>query len=260
MNRLTIVKVGGKVVEDPKSLNNFISEFKQISGSKILIHGGGTSATKLASKLGIETKMIEGRRITDAKMLDVVVMVYAGLINKNIVSKLHVVGCNAAGFTGADLDLIRAKKRQHPEIDYGLVGDIEDVNTLELRLLLEEAVVPVIAPITHDGNGQLLNTNADTIASEIAKEFSNYYNVYLLYCFEKSGVLKDQKNEKSVIPHLDYNTFSNLKENGIIASGMIPKLENGFYAKRNGVKEVIITNTSNLATGKGTRLQLEIKQ
>jgi acetylglutamate kinase len=257
MNRLTIVKVGGKVVENPETLSAFLIEFKKISGNKILVHGGGVTATEIATKLGIETKMIDGRRITSAETLEVVIMVYAGLINKKIVSGLQALGSNAVGLTGADLDVVKARKRKHAEIDYGFVGDVEDVNTKELRLLLDESVIPVIAPITHDGNGQLLNTNADTIASAMATELSNYYNVYLVFCFDKKGVLSDQNNEDSVISYITIDNFEELKEAGTVDSGMIPKLENGFNAKKNGVKEVIITNALNISTGKGTRLLLD---
>lgn len=254
MNRLTIVKVGGKVVEEHNSLNALLDQFSSISGNKILVHGGGRSATEIAGKLGIETKMVDGRRITDKEMLEVVTMVYGGLVNKKIVSGLQARGCNAIGLTGADLDLIRAHKRPVGEIDYGFVGDIEDVNTHELKLLLDENAVPVVAPLTHDGNGILLNTNADTIASELAIELSDKYNIYLLYCFEKKGVLKNLDDDNSVIYELDAALFKKYQENGIINAGMIPKLDNGFKAKRNGVKEVIITNSDNIASGGGTRL------
>lgn len=257
MNRLTIVKVGGKVVEDPDLLKIFLEEFKKISGNKILVHGGGVAATAMAAKLGIETKMVDGRRITDAAMLDVVVMVYAGLINKRIVAGMQALGSNAVGLTGADLDLLKAKKRQPSEIDYGFVGDIEEVNTRELRLLIEEAVIPVIAPVTYDGNSQLLNTNADSIASAMAVELSNYYNVYLVFCFDKKGVLSDQNNEESIMPYITLDEYSEMKENGTINSGMIPKLDNGFKARKNGVREVIITNARNISTGKGTRLMID---
>jgi acetylglutamate kinase len=257
MNRLTIVKVGGKVVEDPDSLRAFLAEFKKISGNKILVHGGGIAATAMANRLGIETKMIEGRRITNKDMLDVVVMVYAGLINKRIVAGMQATGTNAIGLTGADLDLLKSRKRSHPEIDYGFVGDIEDVNTRELRLLMEEAVIPVIAPITYDGDGQLLNTNADSISSAMAVELSNYYNVYLVFCFEKKGVLANPEDENSVLSYLTIDAYAEMKEKGAVNTGMIPKLDSGFKARKNGVKEVIITNPENISTGKGTRLMLD---
>jgi len=254
MDRLTIIKVGGKVVEEPQSMNSLLDQFQKISGYKILVHGGGSTATELAARLGIETKMVEGRRITDSAMLDVVTMVYGGLVNKNIVAGLQARNCNALGLTGADLSLVRARKRPVKEIDYGFVGDVEEVNTTELRLLLNETVIPVIAPITHDGHGQLLNTNADTMASEIATELSAYYNIFLFFCFEKKGVLLDEKDENSMIYELDFTLFEQYKSEGIISAGMIPKLENGFRAKRKGVKEVLITNAQNIVTGRGTRL------
>lgn len=254
MDRLTIIKVGGKVVEDTESMNSLLDQFKKISGYKILVHGGGNTATEIAGKMGIKTKMIEGRRITDADMLDVAAMVYGGLVNKKIVAALQARNCNALGLTGADLGFIRARKRPVQEIDYGYVGDVEEVNSRELRLLLNENVVPVIAPLTHDGKGQLLNTNADTIASEIGTELSAYYNVYLFFCFEKKGVLLDQDDEKSIIYDLDSTLFQQYKDEGIISAGMIPKLENGFRAKRKGVKEVLITNAENFVNGRGTRL------
>ncbi len=254
MDRITIIKVGGKVVEDAQSLNDLLDQFNKISGHKILVHGGGTTATEIAGKLGIETKMVEGRRITDAAMLDVATMVYAGLVNKKIVAGLQARNCNALGLTGADLSLIRSKKRAVADIDYGFVGDVEDVNSRELRMLLNENVIPVIAPLTHDGKGQLLNTNADTIASEIAAELSGYFSVYLFFCFEKKGVMLNQNDDTSIIYELDTLLFEQYKSDGIIVAGMIPKLDNGFQAKRKGVKEVLITNAQNIANGRGTRL------
>lgn len=254
MDRLTIIKVGGKVVEEPESLNALLDQFNKISGNKILVHGGGRTATEMAKKLGIETKMVEGRRITDADMLEVVTMVYGGLVNKKIVAGLQARGMNAIGLTGADLNLIKAHKRPIKDIDYGFVGDIDDVDPAELRLLINENVIPVVAPITHDGKGQLLNTNADTIASELATELSNYYKVYLFYCFEKKGVLVDPNDESTVIYDLDLPLFNKYKTEGIISDGMIPKLENGFRAKMKGVQEILITNTENISTGRGTRL------
>ncbi len=254
MDRLTIIKVGGKVVEETESLNALLDQFKHISGNKLLVHGGGRTATEIAKKLGIETKMVDGRRITDSDMLEVVTMVYGGLVNKKIVAELQSRDMNAIGLTGADLDLIKAHKRPVKDIDYGFVGDVDDVNASELRLLINENVVPVIAPLTHDGKGQLLNTNADTIASELASELSNYFNVYLFYCFEKRGVLVDPDDESSVIYDLDLPLFNKYKNEGVISDGMIPKLENGFRAKMRGVKEILITNPENIATGRGTRL------
>lgn len=257
MERLTIVKVGGKVVEEKESLDQLLNQFAQIRGKRILVHGGGRLATSLAEKLGIEIQMVEGRRITDAATLEIVTMVYAGLVNKNIVAGLQARGCNSIGLTGADLNVIQAVKRPVKTIDYGFVGDIMGVNTSELRLLLNEEVVPVIAPITHDTHGQLLNTNADTIAADLAIELSNYYTVNLFYCFEKKGVLLHPDDENSVISELSYDRFKELQIEGIIREGMIPKLDNGFSAMKNGVNQVLITNTNLISMARGTRLSLK---
>lgn len=254
MEKITIVKVGGKVVEDTESMNALLDQFNRISSHKILVHGGGHTATEMANKLGIETEMVDGRRITGKSMLEVVTMVYGGLVNKKIVAGLQARGCNAIGLTGADLNLISAVKRPVGEIDYGFVGDVDDVNSREIRMLIEENVVPVVAPLTHDGKGSLLNTNADTIASELAIELASYYNVYLFYCFDKKGVLIDPQDENSVIYDLDVEKYGKYRNEGLISTGMIPKLDNGFKAKRSGVKEVLITNTENMAQGRGTRL------
>ncbi|HPR30740.1 MAG TPA: acetylglutamate kinase [Prolixibacteraceae bacterium] len=257
MDKLTVVKVGGKIVEETESLQRFLNDFKTISGYKILIHGGGRTATNIAERLGIETRMVEGRRITDRETLDVVTMVYGGLVNKNIVAGLQAKGCNAAGFTGADLDLIRAVKRPVKDIDYGFAGDIVDVNIRELRVIINEGVIPVIAPLTHDGSGQLLNTNADTIASEMAQALSSHYDVRLIFCFEKEGVLLHPDDEKSVIPELNRSLYAEYKAKGIIAAGMVPKLDNAFQALMNGVKMVWITNARNLtkASASGTLIR-----
>ena len=254
MDRITIIKVGGKVVEESESLNSLLNQFCKISGNKIMVHGGGRSATEIANRLGIETQMVNGRRITDAATLEIVTMVYGGLVNKKIVAGLQSRGINSVGLTGVDLDLIRANKRPVGEIDYGFVGDVKNVNTRELRLLLSENVIPVVAPLTHDGKGNLLNTNADTIASELAVALTNHFNVYLFYCFEKKGVLSIPDDDNSVISDLNAALFKEYQENGIISAGMIPKLENGFRAKQKGVKEVLITNPDNVAKGKGTRI------
>ncbi len=254
MDRLTIVKVGGKVVEEPELLNSLLDDFVRVTGYKILVHGGGKAATNVAEKLGVETRMEEGRRITDAAMLEIVTMVYGGLVNKKVVAGLQARNLNAAGFTGADLDLIRARKRPVTDIDYGFVGDVENINTRELRLLLNENVVPVIAPLTHDGYGQILNTNADTIAAQLAIDLSHYFKVFLFYCFEKRGVLSDPLDDDSVMPELTENMFIENQELGIISTGMIPKLQNGFKALHNGVNEVLITNPQNFSKGRGTRL------
>lgn len=254
MDRLTIIKVGGKVVEEPESLKVLLDRFKKISGNKLLVHGGGRTATEIARQLGVKTQMIEGRRITDDKMLEVVTMVYGGLLNKKIVAGLQARGINAVGLTGADLGMIKAHKRPVHEIDYGFVGDIDEVNVSELRLLINENIVPVVAPLTHDEKGQLLNTNADTIASELAIELSNFFNIYLFYCFEKKGVLENSSDENTIIHDLDHSLFLELKDQKNIKEGMIPKLENAFRAKQKGVLEVLITNSENIATGRGTRI------
>jgi len=254
MDRLTIIKVGGKVVEDTQQLNLLLDQFNRFSGNKILVHGGGNTATEVAGKLGIETELVDGRRITSKSMLDVVTMVYGGLVNKKIVAGLQARGCNAIGLTGADLNLISAIKRPVGDIDYGFVGDINDVNSRELRLMLNENVVPVVAPLTHDGKGSLLNTNADTIAAELAIELSGHYSTFLFYCFDKPGVLLDPNDDSKIIYELQTEQFNDYKQKGVISTGMLPKLDNGFRAKRNGVKEVLITNTENLSTGRGTRL------
>lgn len=258
MEKLTIVKVGGKIVEEEDSLKALLEDFSRISGNKVLVHGGGRSATAIATKLGIETKMVDGRRITDKPMLDVVTMVYAGLVNKNIVAGLQAKGCNAVGFTGADLDIIRAIKRPVKEIDYGFVGDVIDVNTLELRTLLSQGVSPVMAPLTHNGEGLMLNTNADTIASELAIALSEHFEVNLVYCFEKSGVLSNPDDDNSVISELNQESYKEYKEDGTIAAGMIPKLDNAFAALHNGVSRVLITKASTLThQGGGTRVTLQ---
>lgn len=246
MDKLTIVKVGGKIVEEADSLKKLLNDFGSISGRKILVHGGGRSATALAKRLGIETKMVDGRRITDKETLEVVLMVYAGLVNKQIIAGLQAKGCNAAGFTGADMDIVRAMKRPVKDVDYGFVGDIIDVNTGELEMLLDENVVPVIAPITHDGYGLLLNTNADTMASKLAIAFSERYQVNLVYCFEKDGVLSNPDDDKSVIHELDRDLYKKYKDEGVIIEGMIPKLDNAFNALNSGVARVLITNADNL--------------
>jgi acetylglutamate kinase len=246
MDKLTIVKVGGKIVEDEQSLNQLINDFKSISGPKILVHGGGLLATAMAAKMGIETQMVDGRRITNKPMLEIAVMVYGGLVNKTIVAGLQAKGCNAAGFTGADLDLIRAIKRPVKDVDYGYVGDVIDINTSELRLLIGEGVAPVISPLTHDGKGQLLNTNADTIATELAIDLAKFFDVSLVFCFEKDGVLSNPEDESSVIHDLDKELYLQYKSEGIISEGMIPKLDNAFRALNSGVYRVLVTNARNL--------------
>jgi acetylglutamate kinase len=255
MNQLTIIKVGGKIVENHQSLEALLKDFALIAGNKILIHGGGRSATQIGEKLGIETKMVDGRRITNEETLDVITMVYAGLVNKNIVAQLQALQMDAIGLTGADMNLILSSQRPVETIDYGYVGDVKEVNASVLVELLEQNYIPVLAPVTHDGNGQLLNTNADTIAAEVAKALAGKFKVRLVYCFEKRGVLLDESDENSFIPELDRKEFEQYKANGIIQGGMIPKLENAFQAIAAGVNEIIITRASDMNTGKGTFIQ-----
>ena len=241
MDQLTIIKVGGKIVEDEASLQQFISDFAAIEDKKILVHGGGRSATKFATELGIETKMVNGRRITDADMLRVVTMVYGGLVNKNVVARLQACGVNALGMTGADMNIMRSHKREVKDVDYGFVGDVDACDAQMLSQLVENGVVPVIAPLTHDGKGNLLNTNADTMAAETAKALAALYDVTLIYCFEKKGVLRDADDDDSVIPYIDEAAFHRFVDEGVVQGGMIPKLENAFHSIHAGVKRVIIT-------------------
>ncbi len=253
--KLTIVKVGGKIVEEEDSLQQLLSDFSAIPGKKVLIHGGGRSATKMAAQLGIESKMVNGRRITDAEMLNVVTMVYGGLVNKTIVSRLQAEGVNALGLTGADMDIIRSHKRPVKDIDYGFVGDVETVNGELLADLIQKGIVPVIAPLTHDGKGHILNTNADTMAGETAKGLAQYFDVTLLFCFEKKGVLKDPDDDDSVIPYINEETFKQLVNEGVIQGGMIPKLENSFDAIHAGVSKVIITLSTAIDGKSGTIIE-----
>ena len=242
MEKVTIVKVGGAIVEDSEQLAQLLKDFAAIPGKKVLVHGGGRRATKVASALGIESKMVNGRRITDADMLEVVTMVYGGLVNKNLVAKLQANGVNALGLTGADMDVIHSHKRPLKDgIDFGFVGDVERANGKMLQTLINEGITPVMAPLTHDGKGNILNTNADTIASETAKALAPYYDVTLIYSFEKKGVLSNPEDDDSVIPVITHADFERYKADGTVAGGMIPKLENALAAIDAGVKEVIIT-------------------
>ncbi|MDO5570895.1 MAG: acetylglutamate kinase [Bacteroidales bacterium] len=247
MEKLTIIKVGGKIVEEKKSLLRLLEDFSKIEGKKILVHGGGRSATHYATLLGIESKMVNGRRITDEETLKVVTMVYAGLVNKNIVASLQAKGINALGLTGADMNIMLSEKRKVEEVDYGFVGDVKKVDASILAKLISEGVVPVLAPLTHDGMGSMLNTNADTIASETAKALSKYFDVNLIYCFEKKGVLNDENDDESVIAVINKPKFVELVENGVVQGGMIPKLENAFKSIESGVKKVVITNAFSIA-------------
>lgn len=257
MNKLTIVKVGGKIVEEEDSLRQLLIDFSKIEGRKILVHGGGRSATKIASQLGIESQMVNGRRITDAETLKVVTMVYAGLINKTIVARLQALNINALGLTGADLNLIESVKRPVKEVDYGFVGDVKTVNADLLADLIEKEVVPILAPLTHDKQGNILNTNADTIAGETAKALSSCFEVSLVYCFEKKGVLLDENDDDSVISEIQPTRYKELVEQKIIQGGMIPKMDNAFEALRAGVGEVIITQASSLGKNEGTRVFID---
>lgn len=249
-----MVKVGGKIVEEEGSLASLLADFTAIEGSKVLVHGGGRSATKLAARLGIESKMVDGRRITDEDMLKVVTMVYGGWVNKTIVARLQALGVNALGLTGADMNIMRSDIRPVKEVDYGFVGDVKEVDAGLLASLIRQGIVPVLAPLTHDRKGNMLNTNADTIAGEAAKALAALFDVTLVYCFEKKGVLADENDDESVIPGLDRAMFNDYVKKGIIQGGMIPKLENSFRAIEAGVKEVLITQASEIASGTGTKI------
>ncbi len=251
MDKLYVIKIGGNIIDDEANLSSFLEGFSSVNESKILVHGGGKLATRMAEQLGIEQKLIDGRRITDAETLRIVTMVYAGYINKNIVARLQSANCNAIGLCGADGDVILAHKRQHPILDYGFVGDIDAINTDLISALLEQNIAIVFAPLTHDHQGQLLNTNADTIAQEIARAMSGLYDVHLIYSFEKPGVLLDVNDESTVINKLDWAYYQQLKtaSNGTktkIFAGMIPKLDNAFTALNSGVKKVIIGKAEEL--------------
>lgn len=261
---INIIKVGGAIVENDDSLTLLLRQFAAIPGMKILVHGGGRSATKIASSIGVESHMIGGRRITDAEMLKVVTMVYGGLINKTIVAKLQSLGVNATGLTGADMDVIRSHKRPlkkitmddgHEEmVDFGFVGDVNSVNEQALYTLLEQNFVPVLAPLTHDGNGNILNTNADTIAASVAKVLASKYDVTLTYCFEKAGVLRDADDDGSVIHEITASSYTQLKNDGVISGGMIPKLDNAFNSLNGGVNKVIITSYKDIEGSNGTTI------
>lgn len=258
--KLTVIKVGGKIVEEEGSLYKLLDDFAAIEGYKVLVHGGGRSATKLAAQLGIESKMVNGRRITDEETLKVVTMVYGGLVNKNIVAGLQARGVNALGLTGADMNVIRSVKRPVKEVDYGFVGDVEKVNEAFLSDLIRKGVVPVMAPLTHDGEGHLLNTNADTIAGETAKALAENFDVTLVYCFEKKGVLRDENDEDSVIPQITQQEFKQYVTDGVIQGGMIPKLENSFEAINAGVSQVVITLSSAIGGNSGTFIKKIIQK
>lgn len=253
--KLTIIKVGGKIVEDGSALQRLLSDFSTIDGRKLLVHGGGRSATALAARLGIETKMVDGRRITDDSMLEVVTMVYGGLVNKRIVAGLQAAGVNAVGLTGADMNAVLSVRRSVGVVDYGWVGDVRIVNADAISTLVENGYCPVIAPITHDGKGHLLNTNADTMAGETAKALASRYDVDLVYCFEKAGVLFDENDDSSVIDEINPCKYSELKKSGKITGGMIPKLDNAFSCVAAGVSRVVITRADLIADANaGTKI------
>ena len=264
--KLTLVKVGGAIVENADSLSFLLDKFASIEGHKVLVHGGGRSATRIAERLGLPQQMVAGRRVTDADTLRVVTMVYAGLVNKNIVAQLQARGINALGLTGADMNVISSHRRPPKQVrmddgsietvDYGFVGDIDQVNADLLADLIAKGVVPVMCPIGHDAQGNLLNTNADTIAAEVAKALAHNFEVTLVYCFEKRGVLRDADDDDSVIPCITQSEFPVLVEQGIVSGGMLPKLENAFDAIRAGVHEVVITRADALDhPSEGTRLR-----
>lgn len=252
--KITVVKVGGAVVEDEARLSRLLSDFSAIEGHKVLVHGGGRRATAVASRLGIESKMVNGRRITDRDMLEVVTMVYGGLVNKNLVARLQANGVDAIGLTGADIDVIRSHKRPVKDVDYGFVGDVDHVDGHKLRTLIEAGITPVMAPLTHDGNGNILNTNADTIAAETAKALAEHYDVTLIFSFEKKGVLSNPDDEDSVIPLITRADFERYVADGTVAGGMLPKLENAFEAISAGVSRVNITLATAIDGRHGTMI------
>lgn len=254
--KITIVKVGGAVVEDELQLSQLLRDFSAIEGRKVLVHGGGRKATKMAERLGIETHMVNGRRITDADMLEVVTMVYGGLVNKNLVARLQATGVNAIGLTGADADVIHSHKRPLKDgVDYGFVGDVDTVDHTTLGRLIEAGITPVMAPLTHDGEGHILNTNADTIASETAKALAKDYDVTLIFSFEKKGVLSNPDDDNSVIPTITHADFARYKADGTISGGMLPKIENALSAVDAGVSRVIITLATAIDGQHGTVIE-----
>ncbi len=253
--KISVIKVGGAVVEDEAQLNQLLKDFSNIEGRKVLVHGGGRKATQVGAELGIESKMVGGRRITDEAMLRVVTMVYGGLVNKNLVARLQACGVNALGLTGADIDVIRSHKRPLKDgIDYGFVGDVDHANGDALHTLIEAGITPVMAPLTHDGNGNLLNTNADTIASETAKALAKHYDTTLIFAFEKKGVLSNPDDDDSVIDTITPDDFQRLVADGTVAGGMIPKIENALEAISAGVSRVIITHSTAIDGHHGTTI------
>ncbi len=263
MNSLFVIKIGGNVIDDEENFSSFLQNFAAIKGKKILVHGGGKIATKIGEQLGIQSNYINGRRITDQATIDLVTMVYGGLVNKKIVAKLQSLQCDAIGLTGADANIIPAVKRPVKDIDYGFVGDVvkEKMGVKNLELLLANNFTLVIAPLTHDGNGQMLNTNADTVASSLAVALSKAYDVRLIYCFEKSGVLENVNEDNSVIPLITKDKYSQLLADKRLFDGILPKIDNAFAAINSGVKEVLIGHANDLLQNvttntKGTLLKL----
>lgn len=244
---LTIIKVGGKIVENSESLNALLKDFAAVDGKKLLVHGGGRSATQMAARLGVETKMVDGRRITDEAMLEVVTMVYGGLVNKRIVAGLQALGIDAVGLTGADMNIVLSDKRKVSVVDYGWVGDVKRVNAEAVATLIESGCCPVVAPLTHDGCGHMLNTNADTMAGEMAKAMAAHYDVTLMFCFEKPGVLADENDDSSLIPTITPAVLDDLKRRGVVSGGMIPKLDNAIACVSAGVESVVITQADRIA-------------
>lgn len=244
---LTIIKVGGKIVENSESLNSLLKDFAAVEDKKLLVHGGGRSATQMAARLGVETKMVDGRRITDEAMLEVVTMVYGGLVNKRIVAGLQALGVNAVGLTGADMNIVLSDKRKVSAVDYGWVGDVKRVNAEAVATLIESGCCPVVAPLTHDGCGHMLNTNADTMAGEMAKAMAAHYDVTLMFCFEKPGVLADENDDSSLIPTITPAVLDDLKRRGVVSGGMIPKLDNAIACVSAGVESVVITQADRIA-------------
>ncbi|OFY28214.1 MAG: acetylglutamate kinase [Bacteroidetes bacterium GWF2_41_61] len=257
MKTLTVIKIGGNIIDRPDELEVFLEKFEKIDGPKILVHGGGVLASEMADKLGIKTKMHQGRRITDLETLKLVSMVYAGWINKSIVAKLQKIGCNSIGLSGADADCVPAVRRSPVPVDFGYVGDVDphQINTGFLLSMLGKGITPVFCAITHDRNGSILNTNADTMASSIAIALSRDYYTCLIYCFEKQGVLSNPDDEESIIPLITRVNYESIKASGVIRDGMIPKMDNAFFAIDNGVSEVFIKHASNLGNNKGTVLK-----
>ena len=261
MEKLYIIKIGGNVIDNPAALASFLEDFSRLKGHKILVHGGGKMASALSEQMGIKPNMHEGRRITDEATLKVVTMMYAGWVNKNMVAALQAQNINAIGLSGTDLNLIQSEKRPVKDIDFGFVGDIKVVSNSAITMLIENQITPVVCAITHDKKGQLFNTNADTIAAELSIAASANYEVQLIYCFEKAGVLKDAEDDASIIKTIDSNLYERLKTEGVIAGGMLPKMHNCFEALQRGVKKVLIMNAKNLASIQignfvGTYLQL----